>query len=225
MREFDDVAKRNGAVNLSLKCPLCDGNAELFFEMPGKEYYQCGQCSGLFLGRACYVSKEDEKRRYEKHNNNIEDPRYQKFVEPIVSKIQETFGREHQGLDFGAGTGPVIAKLLREKGYSVELYDPYFCDDPKTLEKEYDFIVCCEVIEHFHYPAKEFRRLRSLLKPGGVLFCQTALYSKETDFKNWYYKNDQTHVFFYHANTLLWIQSKCGFSALETYGRLALFSI
>ncbi len=212
-------------VHLSAKCPLCGKGAELIFEMKDKTYYRCGQCGGVFLDQACFVSKEAEKRRYEEHNNNVDDPGYQKFVEPIVSRIQEKFGKEHQGLDFGAGTGPVVAKLLREKGYSIELYDPYFCDNPKVLEKEYDFIVCCEVVEHFHFPAKEFRLLCSLLKPGGVLFCQTDLYSEETDFKNWYYRNDQTHVFFYHANTLLWIKSKYGFSALEINGRLAQFSI
>ena len=211
------------AVNISAQCPLCGGSAEFFFKMPGKTYHQCRQCSGVFLDRACCVSRQAEKRRYEEHNNDVDDPRYHKFVEPVVSKVKEKFAPEHKGLDYGAGTGPVIAKILKDKGYSIELYDPYFYNNLEALQGEYDFIVCCEVIEHFNAPAKEFERLKSLLKPGGVLFCMTELYSQDRDFKNWYYKNDPTHVFFYHADTLLWIKSKYRFSSLENDKRLVQF--
>lgn len=211
------------AVNISVQCSLCGGSSNLFFEMPDKKYHQCGQCSGVFLDQACYVSREAEKKRYEEHNNDVNNPRYQKFVEPVVLKIQEKFSTEHKGLDYGAGTGPVVAKMLEDKGYFVELYDPYFRDNPEALQRKYDFIVCCEVIEHFNAPAKEFARLRSLLTPGGVLFCMTDPYSEDTDFKNWYYKNDPTHVFFYHQKSLLWIKSQYRFSGLKINGRLAQF--
>ena len=137
--------KQNEDISISV-CILCRGRAKLFLEIKRGKYYQCGECSAVFLAPECYVSEEDEKRRYQEHNNNVEDPGYQKFVEPIVLKIQEKFRRGRQGLDFGAGTGPVAAKLLRDRGYVIELYDPYFYDNPAALEKTYDFIVCCEVI-------------------------------------------------------------------------------
>lgn len=223
MREIEHFSERSKAENLSARCPLCSGDAELFLEMPDKTYHRCGRCLGIFLDRAYLVSPEAEKRRYEEHNNDIHDTRYQKFVEPIVLKIQERFTREHRGLDYGAGTGPVIAKLLWDKGYPVELYDPYFWNNSAVLEVKYDFIICCEVIEHFHSPAKEFKLLRSLLNPGGELVCMTDLYSKDTDFKNWYYKNDPTHVFFYHAETLYWIKEQFGFSSSEINNRLIKF--
>lgn len=210
---------------LMVQCPLCSGAAELFFKMPGKIYYQCGQCLGIFLDQACYICREAEKRRYQEHNNDINDSRYQKFVEPVVLKVQERFGPEHIGLDYGAGTGPVAAKLLRDKGYSVELYDPYFWNNPKVFQKKYDFIICCEVIEHFNAPAKEFKRLRPLLNPGGALFCMTDLYSDTVNFREWYYKNDPTHVFFYHRDTLIWIKLKIGFSSLKVNRRLVQFSL
>ena len=207
----------------NVKCILCQSYGELFFEMPPKRYYQCGHCSAIFLAPECCISKEEEKSRYQEHNNDVEDPRYQKFVEPIVLEIEQRFSRKHKGLDFGAGTGPVIAKLLREKRYSVELYDPFFCNSPEKLQNKYDFIICCEVIEHFRFPAKEFKLLKALLKPRGVLFCMTELYSEKNDFGAWYYKNDPTHVFFYQRNTLEWIKSRFGFSALKNKGRLVQF--
>jgi hypothetical protein len=212
-------------MKFTVRCCLCDNRAELFFKTPDKEYYRCGRCSAIFLAPEYHVSREDEKIRYEQHNNDVEDPRYHKFVEPIVGSILKGFNTHHCGLDFGAGTGPVIAKILREKGYPVELYDPFFWDNPELLERKYDFIVCCEVIEHFRRPAKEFRLLRSLLGPNGKLFCMTELYSETIDFKKWYYKNDPTHVFFYHLDTLAWIRSFFGFSSMETSGRLIEFSV
>lgn len=43
--------------------------------------------------------------RYQKHNNDIEDDGYQKFVAPITTAIMKDFTQNHKGLDFGAGTG------------------------------------------------------------------------------------------------------------------------
>jgi hypothetical protein len=175
------------------------------------------------MDKACWVCREDEKKRYQQHNNDVGDPRYQQFVAPVVSKVEERFKPGHKGLDYGAGTGPVAARILKDKGYSVKLYDPYFYNNPDLLQKKYDFIICCEVIEHFNDPVREFRRLKSILKNGGALFCMTDLYSKDIDFKNWYYKNDPTHVFFYQQKTLMQIKSKYGFSGLEIDGRMMQF--
>jgi SAM-dependent methyltransferase len=206
-------------------CLLCGSSAELFFTDAPKKYYRCKECLGIFLDPACRLSKEEEHARYLEHNNDVEDPAYQKFVDPIVSEIRQRFGRGHQGLDYGAGPGPVIAKRLRDEGYAIELYDPFFWNDRKKLEGKYDFIACCEVIEHFHAPAKEFKQLRSLLNPGGALFCMTELYSEEVDFKTWYYRNDPTHVFFFHRKTLERVRSDFDFYDLKTKGRLVQFAI
>ena len=204
-------------------CALCRGAAKLFLDTPGRSYYRCGMCSAVFLDPACHVSEAEEKSRYEQHNNDVEDPGYRRFAGPMVREVRRQFGPKHQGLDFGAGTGPVVATLLREKGLSVALYDPFFWNDPGLLEKRYDYIVCSEVIEHFKAPAREFGLLRSLVRPGGALFCQTELYSEKTDFRAWYYRNDCTHIFFYHADTLAWIRAHFRFSSLRIRGRIAQF--
>lgn len=208
---------------LPIDCILCHAHTELFYETSQKKYYQCTHCSSISLDPQYYVSKENERKRYQEHNNDTEDPGYQKFVEPIIRGVKQKFDKKHKGLDFGSGTGPVIAKLLRDKGYTIELYDPFFCNNPEKLEEMYDFIVCCEVMEHFHFPAKEFSLLRSILKPNGALFCMTDIYFENVDFRTWYYKNDPTHVFFYHKNALAWIQSEFKFSALKIEGRLIQF--
>jgi 2-polyprenyl-3-methyl-5-hydroxy-6-metoxy-1,4-benzoquinol methylase len=171
-----------------------------------------------------YVSKTEEKDRYLTHNNDVNDPRYQNFVSPLFTTVNSDFPKTAKGLDFGAGTGPVIAKMLSEKGYSVALYDPFFHPNTEVLEKQYDFIVCCEVMEHFHNPNKEFKLLERLLAPKGKLYCMTDLVPKNIKFSDWYYKNDNTHVVFYSERNLQWIQRHFGFSKLEVNSRLIVFT-
>jgi len=200
-----------------MACPLCRHCGE---KVPETEFYLCSQCRGFYRHFRHRPGIEEEKKRYETHNNDVNDTGYQKFVSPIVSSVLRDFTPSHSGLDFGAGTGPVISKLLHEQGFNIVQYDPFFHPHPALLEYTYDYIVCCEVIEHFFEPGKEFARLKRLLKPQGRLYCMTDLYKPEWDFKNWYYINDPTHVFIYQRATLEWIQQKFGFSLCTVEGRL-----
>jgi 2-polyprenyl-3-methyl-5-hydroxy-6-metoxy-1,4-benzoquinol methylase len=72
---------------------------------------------------------------------------------------------------------------------------------------QYDFIVCCEVIEHFYHPSQEFQNLFQTLRAKGKLICKTHLFEEGIDFDTWYYKNDPSHVFIYQAETMLWIKN------------------
>ena len=162
-----------------------------------------------------YVTSEQEKARYETHNNDVNDPGYQRFVSPIVEQVLSHHTANEKGLDYGAGMGPVITKLLRDRGFNIRTYDPFFKADQAALENTYHYIACCEVAEHFHRPATEFIKLRGLLKPGGRLYCMTERYDHDIDFDTWNYKNDETHVIFYHRVALEWIRKHAGFSRLE----------
>ena len=204
-------------------CPLCNGSARFFATTQMRTYHKCETCLGVFLDRAQLVDAQEEKARYLEHNNEVDDPRYQDFVRPIVSSILADFGRNHKGLDFGAGTGPVITKMLSDAAYDVVPYDPYFHNFPELLNEQYDYIACCEVIEHFYRPLREFGILRNLLNPGGALYCMTVLYDESLNFEAWYYKNDQTHAFFYHSKSIEWIKGHFKFKAVEIQGRLITF--
>ena len=203
-----------------MKCILCSSNTSLFYTENNKTYYQCSHCESICLDTKNFPSNNEELERYLEHNNDIEDLGYQKFVQPIVVSVLENFNKNHNGLDFGCGPGPVISKLLKDKNYNITPYDPFFANNQRALTKKYDYIVCCEVIEHFYNPLKEFKLLKSLLKPNGKLFCMTDLYTEDINFKKWYYKNDQTHVIFYHKNTFNYIQKKVGFSKITVANRL-----
>ncbi len=191
-------------------CTLCSSEITIsFFSEKEHSFFNCSTCGSVLRGLDTFPTPEEEIIRYEEHNNDVNDIRYQKFVSPITDAVQKNFFPENSiGLDFGAGTGPVITKVLNDKGYKLNLYDPFFIPDTAPLQEKYDFIVCCEVIEHFHHPLKEFKLLHSLLKPNGKLFCMTDIYSKTIDFSTWYYKNDPTHVIFYTERSLQWIKKE-----------------
>jgi SAM-dependent methyltransferase len=198
-----------------IECPLCNAETVEFRRFTKAVYNRCSNCNAVFKLSTFFPLPTEEKQRYEQHNNDVHDKGYQQFVSPIVQSILNDFLPIHKGLDFGAGPGPVITKLLRDNAYSIVEYDPYFWDYPELLEQTYDYIVCCEVMEHFQKPAVSFQLLYDLLKENGKLYCKTALFSDEIDFDKWYYKNDVTHVFFYTTETIEWIKNHFGFKSVS----------
>ncbi|MBI6120217.1 class I SAM-dependent methyltransferase [Salegentibacter maritimus] len=207
-----------------MNCLLCKGATKKSWSDKNREFVECTHCGSIQLLPEYYISKKAEEARYLTHNNDVENTGYQDFVKPITSRILQDFSPEDNGLDYGCGTGPVISIQLEKAGYKTTLYDPYFHPNKEALKSQYHFIICCEVMEHFYKPKEEFKTLASLLKPGGKLYCKTALYSDKIDFNNWYYKNDATHVFFYTEKSLKWIKENLGFSGLEIRADSIVFS-
>lgn len=119
-------------------------------------------------------------------------------MSPLLLRLE----KGARGLDYGCGPGPAGAAMLTESGHPMTLYDPVFVPDERALEQRYDFVFCCEVAEHFHRPAAEFRKLDGLLAPGGILAVMTAIEYPEIDFHSWHYRRDPTHVAFYKPDTM-----------------------
>ncbi len=207
------------------RCMLCQTESRLFFQKDERVFYLCPHCGGIFIPEKALPDDETEVDRYLEHNNDVNDPRYQQFVMPIVEAVLQDFAPARKGLDFGAGTGPVISKLLQDAGYIIHQYDPFFYPYPENLKTSYDYIACCEVIEHFHQPKKEFELLKSLLAPGGKLYLMTKIYREHIDFPGWRYKNDPTHVFLYQEKTFDYIKEKFGFASVRIEGNLIVLSV
>jgi hypothetical protein len=203
----------------SIPCPLCQSIRERnAVEVFRRTFYQCDLCDLFFADPSEHLSPDEEKKRYETHNNDVNDLKYQEFVRPLVEAVIDRCRGKEKGLDFGAGTGPVVAKLLGHAGFPVDLYDPFFWPDSEALQKKYDFIATSEVVEHFGNPAKEFALLSSLLESKGVLAIMTLLHSAETHFPSWYYLKDPTHICTYSFKTFSWIKEKFEFRTLEQLG-------
>ena len=203
-----------------MQCPLCHQRDNLSLD---NIYFECHNCGGIYMDKLHYVDSATERARYEEHHNDPNDPGYQKFVSPITEHIINHFDSDSVGLDFGSGTGPVISKVLSEKNYQLNKYDPFFYPDTSVLYQKYHFIACCEVIEHFKQPEKEFNLLYDLLYPGGKLLCMTKLYNESIPFQNWYYRRDPTHVFIYQSRTITYLTAQFGFKNGIINGRLIIF--
>jgi|SRR5690554_5246498 len=208
-----------------MQCSLCSSKTNFFSKERNRDYYHCPNCDGILMDPENYLSSLEEKACYEEHNNDVNDIRYQNFVSPIVNGVIKHYNKTHRGLDFGAGPGPVITKLLRDIGYNIYLYDPYFYNNQSLLKSKYDYIVCSEVAEHFYSPKEEFAFLRTLLKEKGSLFIMTSLYSNSINFNTWHYKNDPTHVFFYSKKTMEFIKGKYDFKNIKIKNNLIHLSI
>ena len=186
-------------------CPLC-GASDIPLEPAGRyRYGHCPVCRGIFMDRNSLLDPLAEQRQYLTHENDVNDPRYRNFVRSFVDLIAGSEREGACGLDYGAGPGPVVAVMLEELGYRVSLWDPYFHTDDTVLHGRYDFLFACEVIEHFYRPAESFRHMKSLLGEKGVLYCRTSLIPDDISFSAWGYRNEETHVFFYHEQSIAWI--------------------
>jgi SAM-dependent methyltransferase len=203
-----------------LDCPLCHHQLAEFYRFKQRLYHQCGFCQAIVMDQSLWPDPEKEKARYLEHLNEVEDQRFQRFVSPITNQVLTHFGINHQGLDFGAGHAPVITHVLKQQGYDIQPFDPLFFPNYARLNQQYDYICSCEVIEHFHKPDKMFKQLKSLMKPGGLLLMMTEIYHEGIHFHTWNYKNDHTHVFIYHRNTISCLAHLFGFRIRQINGRL-----
>lgn len=183
-----------------------------FAVIDGRRYERCPTCSATLVAVDDLPSAEAERRHYLNHENDIHDLGYRRFASKLVEPLAEILDDGTRGLDYGCGTGPVAAAMLRERGFEVELFDPFFHRDDAALQSTYEFIICCEVIEHFHRPAEEFDRLALLLKRGGTLAVMTCFQDADERFAAWHYRRDPTHVAFYRIETLQLLAQQRGWS-------------
>lgn len=180
-----------------------------------RRYRRCTTCEATFLISEQLPPPEVERARYDQHNNDPDDRRYREFLRRLADPVLERIEAGREGLDFGSGPVPVLADLLRAAGLRVSCFDPFYAPDRTLLtgSRRYDFITCCEVVEHLHHPAEEFERLERLLRPGGILGVMTEFQTEDERFARWYYREDRTHVVFYRETTLRYLASRLGMTA------------
>ncbi|WP_455381971.1 class I SAM-dependent methyltransferase [Salinispira pacifica] len=213
-------------------CSLCGSDTRTLCDSAGKRYARCLRCDLISLDRAFRPSAAEERQRYLLHHNSEHDGGYVRFlsefidaaVEPAAAQVRarlqlrqraaggSAVGGSHPAalrlLDYGSGPNPVLASILRARGFDVTLYDRCFAPDRSPLGGRYDIIILHEVAEHVAPAAALFRRLARLLPAGGELSVRTRLHPACDDrFLSWWYRSDATHVTFFGAATFEWIGS------------------
>lgn len=187
-------------------CSLCKASAIHFYHRDKRrEYFQCSRCQLVFTPERYFLDSASEKAEYEQHENNPEDAGYRRFLNRLCEPLSTKLPTAAQGLDFGCGPGPTLALMMKERGFAMQNYDPFFAPDSRLLERQYDFICATEVVEHLHQPKAVMELLFKLLKPNGYLGIMTKRVIDVQAFSRWHYKNDPTHVCFFEERTFEWL--------------------
>ncbi len=188
------------------QCPLCQASSCNEIDQDAhRKYYRCSQCNLVYVPAAYHLSQTEEKAIYDYHENDPHDAGYRAFLSRLAIPLSQQLPAGAQGIDVGCGPGPTLPIMLREQGFSCDIYDPYYYPDTTLIDHTYDFVTATEVVEHFCAPRVGFDRLFSLLKSGGKLGIMTKTIPQHKRFSHWHYTRDLTHVSFYHASTLEFI--------------------
>lgn len=204
------------------QCPLCGStdfqvvSHQAWVRKSAESHLLCLTCDLIFLRPDLRLTPDQEKARYDFHENDTGDTGYINFLRPVVKLCAELYslGERPQVkvLDFGCGPHPALAKLLEQVGFQVALYDVFYRPDESTFMQSYDLVVSTEVFEHLFRPEFEIERLRRLLAgEDATLLIMTQLHQGAEHFQKWGYGSDPSHVVFYSRKTLNWIQNRFHF--------------
>ncbi|MBU3020200.1 class I SAM-dependent methyltransferase [Aestuariibacter sp. A3R04] len=198
-----------------LSCPLCHcADTEFYHQDTRREYFQCTHCYLVFVHPDLLPTLTREKQEYDLHENHAADEGYRQFLSRARDPVVNSMKKGARGLDFGCGPAPVLADMLTNNGFIMDVFDPIYAPSEPVLYRRhyYDFITCTEAIEHFHQPVKELKLFSSLLKENGLLVVMTKRVESKSRFTNWHYKNDLTHVSFFSDATFYYIGDRMGFN-------------
>lgn len=193
-------------------CPVCSSQASFYCSDTRRHYYCCNICSAVYVPAVYHLSSAAEKAEYDKHENHIDDEGYRRFLSRMANPMADAIAVGASGLDFGCGPGPALAAMLEAKGFSMSVYDKYYANNPQVLERQYDFICTTEVVEHLRSPTRVIDSLWDNLNVSGVLGVMTKRVENLEKFKRWHYKNDPTHIVFFHEKTFEWLADRLGAS-------------
>lgn len=192
-------------------CRVCrSGTLVPIDRIHGRTFLRCDVCECVLVAPEDLPDAETEKAHYDRHGPQLNDPRQRAFVARVVGPLMTVLPLGASGLDYGCGIAPVGAAIMRRRGFRIVAYDPIFRPVNWALWGSYDFVLCSDVVEHFHDPADEFDRLGKLLRPGGWLGILRSFRTEDAFLGAWRFRRDPTRVAFYCDATLRHIAASRG---------------
>ena len=182
-----------------MKCRICGIGETEQFSLKQRIYLECRDCGSICLSADCLETPENQKIRYEKHHNSLEDDGYRKFLESFIFPVlQEITCDSCKGgalpvrkiLDYGSGPEPALCRLLelysRENRFidtSTEIrgWDPFFAPDTEFFKEGADLVTCLEVAEHFETPLTDMKKLAGTCAPNGYVAIGTMLIPENSE--------------------------------------------
>ena len=186
-------------------------------------FLRCKICDLVFVPEQFHVTEEVEKQRYLQHNNQIDDPEYRSFLQRMWYQLKPRLKPGSTGLDFGSGPGPALSAMMKENGFNILTYDKYFQPDRSVLKTQYEFITSTETVEHLSNPREIFDLFHRILKPSGWIGLMTSMLDNWSEFSDWHYHRDPTHVSFYSKSSMQWVANQFGWHTIFPVTNVVLF--
>ncbi len=205
------------------RCPTCRlGQTDLNKNYPSfvKEFYSKGYYEGDPT-RSAYVDYELDKPLIVRN--------MRKFLSFLPRKV--TGGKL---LDVGCAFGYFV-ELAKESGYDAYGFDPSTfaakkagalvgykriqeatIQDAKFPKASFDVITMFDVFEHLQDPLEDMRKLRSLLKPDGVILIATGdtkSLAARIMRRRWTFFIPPQHIFFFDRHNVITLLHKAGLIA------------
>jgi SAM-dependent methyltransferase len=162
--------------------------------------------------RQYHLLPEDEAARYRLHHNSLLNEGYVRTFIDKIGLIHQYCTDARTVLDYGCGTEPVLAELLKLEGFVCDFYDPNFF--PGLPNSSYNLVISTEVFEHLRDIMSEISNMRALLDHAGFLAVMTSFHDPVKNIENWWYLGDPTHICFFGKHTFEWIAEKFGFNII-----------
>ena len=147
-------------------------------------------------------------------------------VRRVVDHLRGHTGTRARWLDYGCGNGCLVRHLRESQAADAFGFDEgsiaataraaglpvLSADELAAHEESFDVVTAIEVIEHTMDPVAELRRMRRLLRPGGLLFLTTGNaqpHAKRLD--RWSYVIPEIHISLFEPRTLERALATAGF--------------
>ncbi|HIP52079.1 MAG TPA: class I SAM-dependent methyltransferase [Campylobacterales bacterium] len=203
-------------------CKICQASTSLIKDSK-KEliYYRCSICGFVFLDDRYIVNEIEEKKKYDQHNNSLENEGYVQMFEDFIDLSIEPYRKHIQRvLEFGSGPEPVLAELLKRRNLEVDIYDLYYSPKKVYENKSYDLITSTEVFEHLSKPLEVLELLVEHTNKNGYIALMTKFPPKDDkEFLAWWYRRDPTHISFFTPESFEVMAEKVGLRVLKTINK------
>ena len=187
-------------------CRICDSPSILFFQ-DTRTFYKCPECRLIFSED--FPDKKDEENHY-KTQWQTTHPDFWKGQVDVLVQLITNYRTPKNILDFGSGSGEMTREFLK-RGYDITPLEPMIHGYLKeqNYPAQFDVVIVVEVLEHLQDPWKEIHEIENVLSPDGIVIFSTLLTNEFIDrpdaanhFRNWWYKDDPTHVSFFCNHVL-----------------------
>jgi SAM-dependent methyltransferase len=214
----------NQSIGSDRSCRVCQFPSTLFYR-DARTFFKCPNCALIFTNDL--PGKVVEENHYKTQWQTTDPDFWGSQATSLIFYIGNygILPDNHRILDFGSGSGG-LAQELQHRGYRVTalelMTDGYLKD--QNYPFLFDAVFAIEVIEHLPNVWGELVEIGKVLKPEGIIVFSTRLTNPFIDlsdaagqFKEWWYKDDPTHISFF-CNQTLSVMAETKNYSIEIFG-------